>query len=576
MSKLRVHQVAAEFGTTPDAILRLLRGRGFPVRDTKSSVDPFALEWLRFEFTVDSPAPAQAAAAAPTPTSAPPTRLKLPFDRGPLRRRRGPVDRSPGQPANARVRTAAMFGTLPNDRSSLDVDAIEAGLDGSPYSLPFEQREYLSTSFLPRAAALAIRAKREFERVKAPRLATLRRITRSTEVYESNKIEGLGPDLATTDALLNSYDLHQRVDISVAQGAIEKAIAAEPKVRDVVGLGAARILAEIFCGDQSRPLSEGDLRELHDLIMVGDSRRGRYKDYVNGIKGSSHVPAAPSDTPEAMHELMAWLAQTQLTAIWRAAVAHAWLTHVHPFHDGNGRIARLLANLVLIREGLPPLVVRADSDRGAYLDALGESDQGGNILPLVRVFRDVLDRAVQDITDPQLADEIFDAELKRRAMPKNARWKMLVDDFLAELAPHLLLHQLNLYPIGEVAEADLRRLGNGYRVNAWIAKVGTAASSRDLLLHVAPSTVTPGRSRGTPRETVPAIFVSVRNERQLDAQQYLPVGADSFTYEFVPLIDTQQVAVRRRASVQTLGIPEAADQAAAHLARAHRELIGRI
>lgn len=579
MNRPRVRDLADEFGTTPQAVLKLLWSRGFPVRGINSRLDPWAEEWVRFEFTgdrlsrlaggADRQRPLGRAPSAVSPT------LREPSG-APARwwRRREP-DISPfglRQPNHAASRMTEVFGTRPEEATGLDLVAVAAGLDGSPYSLPTEQGEYLSTSFLPRLAALSIRARSEAERVTGMRRATLRRITRSTEIYESNRIEGLGPDLATTDRLLTTYELNRRVDISIAHQAINRCLTSEPKIRDVVGLGAARLLAEIFCSDKTRRLSETDIRQLHELVMVGDPQGGAYKAYANQIEGSRHVPTTPVDTPAAMAELVAWLAETKLAPLWRAAVAHAWLTHIHPFHDGNGRIARLLANLVLIREDLPPLIVNASSDRGAYLDALAASDHGGDILPLARVFRRVLSRAVQDLGNPSLADQVFDAAISEQSLPRHVRWNQLMVEFLSELAPHLLLHRLNLHIVGEVTEAELLRIAGGSSENAWVAKVMAGPGSRDLLLHVAaPSSSNRGRMDST--DITPSMFVSVRSERSLDARQYLPVGQRAFTYEFTPLVDNGTILIRRGGDSRELPVHVAASAVADHLARTYRQLI---
>ena len=60
--------------------------------------------------------------------------------------------------------------------------------------------------------------------------------------------------------------------------------------------------------------------------------------------------------------------------------AHFQLVAVHPFTDGNGRTARLLMNLLLVREGYPPVAVRPE-DRKTYLDTLEHASMRGDIKP---------------------------------------------------------------------------------------------------------------------------------------------------------------------------------------------------
>ena len=69
-------------------------------------------------------------------------------------------------------------------------------------------------------------------------------------------------------------------------------------------------------------------------------------------------------------------------------VLSAWLHHrftqIHPFQDGNGRIARAIASLVFLKAGLFPLVIR-ESDRKEYINSLEEADQG-DMFNLVKLF----------------------------------------------------------------------------------------------------------------------------------------------------------------------------------------------
>jgi hypothetical protein len=77
-----------------------------------------------------------------------------------------------------------------------------------------------------------------------------------------------------------------------------------------------------------------------------------------------------------MEQWEAWSqANSSTPSLLRAAVLHAWLEHIHPFADGNGRTGRAITNLELVRGGYPPIIIRG-KDRDQYLDALGRADEG--------------------------------------------------------------------------------------------------------------------------------------------------------------------------------------------------------
>ena len=151
-----------------------------------------------------------------------------------------------------------------------------------------------------------------------------------------------------------------------------------------------------------RPVTEGLLKELNALILDGvDSvptldRHGRmsarranpglYKAQANHVllpDGTLHTYVDPVHVPSEMAALVAWIegepASTHPTV--RAAVAHWHLVRIHPFEDGNGRLARLLMNLILIRAHAPPIVIR-NEDRAVYLEALRRAD-GGDVAGFV-------------------------------------------------------------------------------------------------------------------------------------------------------------------------------------------------
>ncbi len=87
--------------------------------------------------------------------------------------------------------------------------------------------------------------------------------------------------------------------------------------------------------------------------------------------------ALPNDVPHLMHEILIAInaASLQEIEIGNAhqiyAKLHAGIAHTHPFWDGNGRIARLLSNIPLLRAGLPPIVI-PKQERKTYIQLLAE------------------------------------------------------------------------------------------------------------------------------------------------------------------------------------------------------------
>jgi len=115
---------------------------------------------------------------------------------------------------------------------------------------------------------------------------------------------------------------------------------------------------------------EIDIREIHRLIQtrVDSEEAGRYSRHQRLIAGSPLVLPSPAEIPALLVDFVAWLAAAP-AAPETAFAAHARLVAIHPFSDGNGRAARLVMNLVLLRAGYPPVVIGPEH-RVAYIDAL--------------------------------------------------------------------------------------------------------------------------------------------------------------------------------------------------------------
>ena len=147
---------------------------------------------------------------------------------------------------------------------------------------------------------------------------------------------------------------------------------------------------------QERHLSTSYIKEIHAALLryqakvvVFDSLgnkletdliKGDYKRYPNSPvtpEGGIHEYCPPEHVASEMDSLIQ-LHKAHVGANAPAAVEAAWLhrfTQSHPFQDGNGRVARALASLVLIRASLFPLVINRDA-RDRYIDSLEKADAG--------------------------------------------------------------------------------------------------------------------------------------------------------------------------------------------------------
>ena len=99
------------------------------------------------------------------------------------------------------------------------------------------------------------------------------------------------------------------------------------------------------------------------------------------------TPPLARDVPRLMREWEEWVNGArgkQYEPVTRAAIAHHGFEAVHPFVDGNGRVGRLLLNLMLMREGYPPALLLKDW-RIRYIHALNEGNTG-QYAPLVNLI----------------------------------------------------------------------------------------------------------------------------------------------------------------------------------------------
>jgi Fic family protein len=143
-------------------------------------------------------------------------------------------------------------------------------------------------------------------------------------------------------------------------------------VRDAIALDKALSRITEIAREKEPPTGITQLREVQALLLEDRPGAGIFRRERVTIRGSRHIP--PKSWQAIMSQMEQWenwsVSNATLPAPIRSMVLHAWLTHVHPYIDGNGRTARAIGNLELIRAGYPPIIIKK-VERERYLDALG-------------------------------------------------------------------------------------------------------------------------------------------------------------------------------------------------------------
>ena len=196
--------------------------------------------------------------------------------------------------------------------------------------------------------------------------------------YNSNHIEGNTLTYGQTELLL-----------------LFGKVVNEASMKDLEEMKAHNVCLKMIqeeAADAHMPLTETFIRQLHHTLLREDYtlyrqlpdgtttsyviHAGIYKTRPNSVitvTGERFEYASPEETPALMTDLVEWYnAEEQkgaLSPIELATVLHYRYIRIHPFEDGNGRMARLLVNYILTRHHYPMIVVKSH-DKDRYLTAL--------------------------------------------------------------------------------------------------------------------------------------------------------------------------------------------------------------
>lgn len=152
--------------------------------------------------------------------------------------------------------------------------------------------------------------------------------------------------------------------------------------------------------------------------------------------------------------------------VLRAAVLHAWLAHVHPFVDGNGRTARAITTLELVRAGYPPLLIKKIKHRERYIDALAASDESGNLGPFLDLVIEREQDALRDLETAAARGQGYDAARERLRRKQDA--KLTVWNAALELLSARVEAELAQYVDVVGGEASIRRYRDSLTLDDYI------------------------------------------------------------------------------------------------------------
>ena len=201
--------------------------------------------------------------------------------------------------------------------------------------------------------------------------------------YNSNHIEGNTLTYGQTELLL-----------------LFGKVSGEGDLKDFIDMKASQVGVEMVkeaVRDKGMPLTQNFIRQLHKVLLCEDYtvyrdlpgggqtsytvHAGQYKTRPNSVitrYGDRFEYASPEETASLMSDLVDWYnaaeQEGKLTPVELAALFHYRYIRIHPFEDGNGRIARLMVNYIMARHGWPMIVIR-NRKKAEYLEALHRSDQ---------------------------------------------------------------------------------------------------------------------------------------------------------------------------------------------------------
>ncbi len=182
--------------------------------------------------------------------------------------------------------------------------------------------------------------------------------------YNSNAIEGNTLSLHETEVVLNH-------GMTIGGKSVNEHLEAINHQKGI------EFLKEII--NKKIDISEEVIQKIHGMILRGidDLEAGSYRRHNVRIVGAFLIPPQSIKINNKMEELIAWYYENKykFEIPILAAQIHYRFVCIHPFIDGNGRVARLIMNLILMSNGYPPAII-LKVDRKKYYRVLNDANQG--------------------------------------------------------------------------------------------------------------------------------------------------------------------------------------------------------
>lgn len=144
-----------------------------------------------------------------------------------------------------------------------------------------------------------------------------------------------------------------------------------------------------------RRIDEEILKDLHEILVEGIFVGGQYRKVNVQIMNSRHQPPDYVKVYDRMAKFFYDLDHFKGTAVEKGAFAHAQIFKIYPFLEGNGRLARLVLNYILLFDGYMPVSIPT-KDKELYLNLIDQFKEQKDLSPFVNYVRQTLVDAYED------------------------------------------------------------------------------------------------------------------------------------------------------------------------------------